>query len=88
MKLIVAAVLVGLLGACASHPPSGPAAPRTAQATAHPINQTCPILHASVDPDITVNYKGRLVGFCCSECIDDWARMGDDLKDRRLRDSM
>jgi hypothetical protein len=55
---------------------------------AAPVNRACPIQHEKVDPAITVKYKGQVVGFCCSECVDDWARMGDDLKDQKLRDSM
>jgi len=61
--------------------------PSTTQAAA-PINRTFPILREKVDPNVTVRYKGQIIGFCCSECVDDWARMGDDLKDERLRNSM
>jgi hypothetical protein len=87
MKMIIAAALVGALAgglaACANQVIDGPPInPGT------PVNSTCPILHQKVDPTVTVRYKGQLIGFCCSECVDDWVRMGDDLKDQKLKDSM
>lgn len=85
MRVFIAAALAGILvglGGCASQVVDGPAV------NLGPVNRTCPVLHDKVDPAITVKYKGQVVGFCCSECVDDWARMGDDLKDQKLKESM
>jgi len=35
---------------------------------AKPINTICPIEHGKVDPGITVEYKGKVIAFCCDGC--------------------
>lgn len=36
-----------------------------------PINTMCPVMQEEqIDPDITVTYKGRTIGFCCDRCVD------------------
>jgi hypothetical protein len=82
MRTLIAALLLALTG-CTTQVANTPPV-----AAAPPINRTCPISHEKLDPSVTVKYKGQQVGFCCSECVDDWARMADDLKDQRLKDSM
>ncbi len=42
----------------------------------------------TLDPAVTVTYKGQPVGFCCSECVEDWRKLTDDQKDARLKKSM
>jgi YHS domain-containing protein len=35
-----------------------------------PVNQFCPIdREHAVDPTVTTTYKGKVVGFCCEDCI-------------------
>ena len=77
--LMAACLLAG--GACASHhsttATSGPAASTdTAQmASAKPINQYCPIdKENKVDPTVTTVYKGKVIGFCCSDCIPEFKK--------------
>lgn len=51
-------------------------APTTqASATAQPINKYCPIQrdHA-VDPTVTYLYQGKVIGFCCEDCIPDFKK--------------
>jgi hypothetical protein len=39
-----------------------------AQAAARPVNRKCPFKPAiRIDPAITVVYKGKLIGLCCSD---------------------
>ena len=48
----------------------GPTTAPTTQAT--PVNKYCAVMgedHA-VDPKVTVQHKGKTVGFCCPDCID------------------
>jgi YHS domain-containing protein len=49
-------------------------APATQPATKPAIaNKKCPVGGEDVDPKVkTVVYKGKTVGFCCSDCIDDF----------------
>ena len=36
-----------------------------------PVNKTCPIMSKrEAVRNITVNYKGKVIGFCCDECVD------------------
>lgn len=50
-------------------PPGTPAAPPADLATLlKPINTTCPVSGAPVDPKYSVLYEGRVIGFCCPNC--------------------
>ena len=36
-----------------------------------PVNKICPIMSKrEAVRNITVNYKGKVIGFCCDECVD------------------
>src|SRR5690349_9291865 len=35
---------------------------------ATPINKKCPVEGGDVDPDSTIQYKGKTIGFCCAGC--------------------
>ena len=49
------------------------------------VNQYCPVVLAdTVDPAITVDWKGQKVGFCCAECPPKWAKMTPAQKDSAL----
>jgi YHS domain-containing protein len=35
-----------------------------------PVNKKCPVEpEHEVDPTVTVTYKGKVVGFCCEDCV-------------------
>lgn len=37
------------------------------------VNRKCPIKpDARVDTAQTLEYKGKIIGFCCSDCVDKW----------------
>jgi P-type Cu+ transporter len=40
-----------------------------------PWNKVCPVMGNEVDPSVkTVEYKGKLYGFCCDGCDDKFAK--------------
>ena len=56
-------------------------APASQPATTQPgpiVNKKCPVGGEDVDPKgKTVVYKGKTVGFCCDECIEDFKKNPD-----------
>jgi YHS domain-containing protein len=52
-------------------PPTATAAPPTqAASTLKPINRYCAVERDNeVDPSVTYLYQGKLIGFCCEDCI-------------------
>lgn len=49
-----------------------------AQAAAKPINRKCPMKpDIRIDPTCTVTYRGKVVGLCCSDCLDKWKKGPD-----------
>ena len=49
-------------------------APTAAAASLVPINTICPVSGKPVDPNYTIVFKGRVIGFCCQHCPGDfWA---------------
>jgi YHS domain-containing protein len=80
-RLIVSAALLVLAAGCgdksqppeqsnkAAMPTTMPAATQ-ASATQKPINKYCAVDRDNeVDPTVTYLYQGRLIGFCCDDCI-------------------
>ena len=62
------ATLVLVLGAFAVARASG-SGPTTAPST-QPVNQFCAVEHDDkVDPTVTIMYQGKVIGFCCPDCI-------------------
>jgi YHS domain-containing protein len=50
-------------------PSTGPTTKKVA--VGKPINQFCPInTDEKVDPKVTTVYKGKVIGFCCADCIE------------------
>lgn len=72
----VAAILIGAaaLVTSAADKPKGPATRPSATQAAKPVNKTCPVegKDHEVDPKVTTVYKGKTVGFCCRDCIDEF----------------
>jgi YHS domain-containing protein len=79
--LMAACLLAG--GACANHSKpadsSSAATSDSAQmASAKPINQYCPInKDDKIDPTVTTVYKGKVIGFCCADCIPEFKKDPD-----------
>ncbi len=71
----VVAVLMG--GAALVFAADKPATPTTRPAATQPskpVNKDCPVEGKGheVDPKVTVIYKGKTIGFCCRDCIDEF----------------
>lgn len=56
----------------------------SAKVATTPINSNCPIAGEEVDPDVSVQWKGQTVAFCCADCIPDWNKLSDDEKQSKL----
>lgn len=75
-RLILSAALLILAGGCGdkSQPPqqSDKAMTPATQASSaqKPINKYCAVDRDNeVDPTVTYLYQGKLIGFCCDDCI-------------------
>src|SRR5512136_387964 len=60
-------------------------APAEAKApTSRPVNKFCPILTSNrIDPTVTYVYKGKVYGFCCPDCINDFKKDPEKYKDAK-----
>ncbi len=59
---------VGLVVAADAVAPKTPTTAPTTQAA--PINKFCAIdRDSTIDPTVTYLYKGKVIGFCCEDCI-------------------
>ena len=53
-------------------------APKKAeQKKPQPVNAACPVTGEDVDAAQTVNHKGKLVGFCCEDCVAEFKKSPD-----------
>ena len=58
----------GTMPARAETPEEPPGEPSRIAADQAPENAVCPVMGNPVDPEITVDYEGRRIGFCCPGC--------------------
>jgi YHS domain-containing protein len=72
----VAAVLVGggVLVHAADKPKAGPTTKPAATQPSKPVNKYCAVegKDHEVDPKVTTVYKGKTIGFCCKDCIEEF----------------
>jgi hypothetical protein len=83
MKRIASLAMVALIGVgvmgCSSDKKEEP------KAAMGLMNSKCPLMpDHPIDPNVTADYKGGKVGFCCDGCLPDWNKMTDAQKDERL----
>src|SRR5687767_6818340 len=78
---ICAACIGGAAVLFAADPPKAPKGPTTKPSTTQakaktPINKFCAVDGGDheVDPKVTYEYKGKTVGFCCADCIDEFKK--------------
>lgn len=62
-------------------------------ATKKIVNAVCPLMGSKLDlskvtHDLTRQYKGKQVGFCCEGCPGAWDKLSDDEKAKKLHASM
>jgi YHS domain-containing protein len=68
--LILPTIALFILGLAAYATKAG--GPTTAPATQpakQVVNKLCPVGKEDVDPKVTIDYKGKTIGFCCEDCI-------------------
>ena len=69
------------LAACESSQSTEPeTAPSTSPAAMGMLNGTCPMSDEPVDPNVSVDYHGHKIGFCCEGCVGPWKKMSDQEK--------
>ncbi len=58
--------------------------PAAVENLAAPVNPNCPMMvDHEVDPEVTVDWNGHTVAFCCEGCIDDWNDMTEEQQQGR-----
>lgn len=80
-KATVAGMIIGAASMAAffevrsgAEPSRVDAAPTTAPTT-RPVNKMCMVQpDDKIDPKVTYVYKGKVYGFCCTDCIDDFKK--------------
>ena len=74
----VAAVLVcgGVLAHAADKPKGGPTTKPSTTQPSKPVNKFCAVEGKGhdADPKITTSYKGKTIGFCCNDCVDEFKK--------------
>ena len=69
--LFLAVLLSSALGAVVLAAKDQPTTNPTTQKADAPVNKFCAVERDNaVDPKVTVNYGGKVVGFCCKDCIE------------------
>ena len=48
------------------------------------VNTHCPMMGEEIDPEVTAQWQGKTVAFCCAECIPDWNALSDEEKQMKL----
>ncbi|WP_404307032.1 hypothetical protein [Neorhodopirellula lusitana] len=58
-----------------------PAAPEAVEATRVSFaNAECPIMGGKPSAELTTEYDGKTIGFCCDGCPEKWASLSDEDK--------
>ena len=94
MKTILSVVLVGLIGivlilAGCKSTKEGNGEQAGDAGTVATVNNVCPIKTKAFDPvtvaaKLVVQFEGKKVGFCCSNCVEAWAKLTDEEKKAKL----
>ena len=71
---ILSAVAAVLVAGGAMVYAAGPTTKPSTTQPSKPVNKFCAVegKDHEVDPKVTVNYKGKTVGFCCKDCIEEF----------------
>ena len=77
--LFLAALLLSAAGTVVvvanEQPTTKPTTAPTTQAADKPVNKFCAVEKDNeVDPKVTLLYKGKVIGFCCKDCIKDFEK--------------
>lgn len=74
---------------CCPTSQNAPAPADKAPAAGGTVNDRCPIMGGAIDPaavpaNLTRQFKGQKVGFCCGGCPAAWDKLSDDEKQSKL----
>ena len=90
VPLLCGAVMIGC-NQSTSTGTSDNAAPQSGQAVASnagslkSVNAECPVMGGEVTSDGgTAEWNGKLIGFCCPECVPKWEKLSDEEKAKKL----
>jgi YHS domain-containing protein len=76
--LCVAATLLigGAMIVTAADKPKGPTTKPSTTQPSKPVNKWCAVegKDHEVDPKVTVVYKGKTIGFCCKDCVEEFEK--------------
>jgi len=72
-----------------SHPAPPPAPAPVAQEESKPVNSVCPIMGGKIDPEnvkpeLTRQFNGQTIAFCCAGCPAEWDKLTDEQKQEKL----
>lgn len=83
--LILPLVLLAISAGC-TKPETADSKTNTeaSNATLTSVNTHCPMMGEEIDPEVTVQWQGKTVAFCCAECIPDWNALSDEEKQAKL----
>ena len=48
------------------------------------VNDECPMMGGAVEAGIEVDFKGKMVGFCCADCVPAWQGLSEEEKEAKL----
>jgi YHS domain-containing protein len=74
MKSVLATLAVAVLLACSHACEGADSAKDKKKEAPKPINKICPVEGGEVDPKVTTEYKGKVIGFCCDGCPDEFKK--------------
>jgi hypothetical protein len=83
-KITAFVTVPGLLVALALCGCSSTKSTPAAAATKAPVNTTCPMMGQGVKTNVTVDYHGQTVAFCCEGCVDEWNALSDAERKQKL----
>ena len=76
--LVAALLSSAAIVMAADKPKRGPATRPSAatQTAAKPVNKFCAVegKDHEIDPKVTVVYKGKVIGFCCRDCVEEFEK--------------
>jgi len=49
------------------------------------MNTSCPISSKPIDANVTADYMGKKVGFCCKNCLSKWEAMSAEEKAAKVK---
>jgi len=71
LSLAAGAVVLAAREQPATRPTTNPATHPAGKA----VNAFCPVETADeVDPRVTITYEGKVIGFCCTDCLRDFQK--------------